>query len=72
MQLVENCFCCYRYCGVEDPSWSEIRHFAKFLDLQLECCENSVFCDEEFIRDIMTGLKGFVVKFMIRMSRVSC
>jgi hypothetical protein len=29
----------------------------------------SVFCDEMLIGDIMSGLKSFVVKFMIRMSR---
>ena len=28
-----------------------------------------MFCDETFIGDIMSGLKSFVVKFMIRMSR---
>lgn len=43
----------------------------KFLDLQLESCENSVFCDERLAGDVMSGLKGFVVKFMITMSRVS-
>lgn len=59
------------YCGVKDPSWSEIRHFVKFLDLQLESCENSVFTNPTFVGDVMAGLKSFVVKFMIRMSRVS-
>ena len=58
-------------CGVKDPSWSEIRHFVKFLDLQLQSCEESVFTDPTFVGDVMAGLKGFVVKFMIRMSRVS-
>ena len=42
----------------------------KFLDLQLQSCEDSVFTDTQFVGDIMAGLKGFVVKFMIRMSRV--
>ena len=59
-----------RHCGVQDPSWSEINHFTKFLNLQLESCEKSVFCDETLVGDVMSGLKGFVVKFMIRMSRV--
>ena len=61
----------HRNCGVQDPSWSEIHNFAKFLNLQLEACEKSVFCDENLVGDIMSGLKGFVVKFMISMSRVS-
>ena len=60
-----------RKCGVKDPSWSEIRHFVKFLDLQLQSCEKSVFIDPKLVGDVMAGLKGFVVKFMIRMSRVS-
>ena len=55
---------------MHDPSWSEIRHFVTFLDIQLQSCEESVFCDKKFIEDVMAGLKGFVVKFMIRMSRV--
>ena len=59
-----------RYCGVKDPSWAEIRHFVKFLDLQLQSCERSIFCNEDFVGDVMAGLKSFVVKFMIRMSRV--
>ena len=61
----------YRNCGVEDPSWSEIHHFVKFLDMQLEPCENTVFFNESIIHDIMPGIKEFVVKFMITMSRVS-
>ena len=61
-----------RTCGVKDPSWSEIHYFVKFLDVQLESCERSVFCKEEIdiVRRTMSGLKKFVIKFMIRMSRV--
>lgn len=59
------------YCGVDSPNWSEIRHFVKFLDLQLESCESSVFTNTALVGDVMQGMKGFVVKFMIRMSRVS-
>jgi hypothetical protein len=66
-----NLFISHRNCGVEDPTWSEIHHFAKFLSLQLEACEESVFCQEVFVGDTMPGFKGFVVKFMISMSRVS-
>ena len=59
----------YSKCGVRDPSWSEVRHFVEFFNIQLQSCEDSVFCDEMFVGDVMSGLKGFVVKFMIRMSR---
>ena len=61
----------YRNCGVQYPSWSEIFHFAKFLGVQLESCEKSVFSDEMFnVKDAASGFKRFAVKFMIRMSRV--
>ena len=63
-------FASCRFCGVKDPSWSEIRHFMEFLSLQLKSCEESVYTDPTFVGDVMAGLKGFVVKFMIRMSRV--
>ncbi len=29
-----------------------------------------MFCDETLVGDVMSGLKGFAVKFMIRMSQV--
>jgi hypothetical protein len=58
-----------KHCGVRDPSWSEIRHFVEFLDNQLNSCESSIFCNEEIVGDVMSGLKTFVVKFMIRMSK---
>ncbi len=60
----------YSKCGIRDPSWAEFHYFTKFLDIQLNSCENSVFCDEALVGDVMSGLKGFVVKFMIRMSQV--
>ena len=71
-QLYKSCFLfsICSYCGVKDPSWAELRHFVWFLDRQLESCEGSVFTNEEIVGDVMTGFKTFVVKFMIRMSRV--
>lgn len=57
----------YRYCGVKDPSWAEITHFVQFLDFQLLSCERSIFCD---VKIGIKELKNFIVKFMIRMSRV--
>ena len=54
-----------------DPSWSELIHFVQFLDLQLRSCEVSVFCNEELVRDVLAGLKTFIVKFMVRMSKVN-
>jgi hypothetical protein len=43
----------------------------KFLDVQLESCDKSIFCDHKLVGDILTGMKGFVVDFMIRMSKVN-
>lgn len=61
----------YSNCGMKNPTWSEIHHFVKFLDLQLQSCENCIFTDPSYTQDVLSGFKEFVVRFMIRMSRVS-
>ncbi|XP_056285146.1 E3 ubiquitin-protein ligase rnf213-beta isoform X2 [Pseudoliparis swirei] len=58
-----------KYCGMHDPSWAELKNFSWFLNVQLKDCENSVFCDPDFLADQLPGFKGFIVKFMILMSR---
>lgn len=63
-------FCESSHCGVNNPTWSELSHFVTFLGTQLKTCEQSVFCDEKLVGDVMSGLKTFVVKFMMRMSKV--
>ena len=62
----------FRHCGVRNPSWAELNNFVKFLNIQLSDCEGSVFCNEAIVGDVLQGFKQFVVKFMIRMSRVCC
>ena len=62
----------FRQCGVHDPSWTEMRHFIWFLDTQIKSSEHSIFCNESVVGDVMSGFKTFVVKFMIRMSKVTC
>lgn len=57
------------HCGVIDPSWSELRNFACFLNIQLKNCETSVFCKPCFVQDTLQGFKHFVVTFMILMAR---
>lgn len=57
------------YCGIMDPSWAELRNFAWFLNLQLQDCETSVFCDATFTGDTLAGFKTFVVDFMILMAK---
>ena len=55
---------------MNDPSWAQISHFVTFLNIQLSLCEKSVFCNPDFVGDVLVGFKTFVVKFMIRMSQV--
>lgn len=57
------------FCGMEDPSWAELKNFSSFLNVQLKDCENSVFCDPDFLGDQLPGFKNFIVKFMILMAR---
>uniref|UniRef100_A0A8V1AN22 RING-type E3 ubiquitin transferase n=1 Tax=Gallus gallus TaxID=9031 RepID=A0A8V1AN22_CHICK len=57
------------HCGIVDPSWSELRNFTSFLNVQLRDCEASVFCNPEFVQDTLQGFKNFVVTFMILMAR---
>ncbi|CAL8240472.1 unnamed protein product [Gadus morhua 'NCC'] len=57
------------YCGMPDPSWAELKHFSWFLNVQLKDCENSFFCDRDFLVDQLLGFKDFIVKFMILMAR---
>lgn len=54
---------------MKNPSWREIKHFVEFLNIQLQSCEESVYCNEALVGDVLAGLKSFVVKFMIRMSK---
>ncbi|XP_054899206.1 E3 ubiquitin-protein ligase rnf213-beta [Poeciliopsis prolifica] len=57
------------HCGMENPSWGELKNFSWFLNVQLEDCEVSVFCDPDFLADHLPGFKDFIVKFMIHMAR---
>ncbi|PKU34399.1 hypothetical protein llap_15296 [Limosa lapponica baueri] len=57
------------HCGITDPSWSELRNFTWFLNVQLRDCEDSVFCNPDFVQDTLRGFKDFVVGFMILMAR---
>lgn len=56
-------------CGMQDPSWAELKNFSSFLNVQLKDCENSVFCDPNFLGNQFPGFKNFIVKFMILMAR---
>jgi len=41
-----------------DPTWSEIIHFASFLNTQLVDSENSIFCDQNLTGDLLPGFKA--------------
>ncbi|NXJ94979.1 RN213 ligase, partial [Corythaixoides concolor] len=43
------------HCGITDPSWSELRNFTWFLNVQLRDCEASVFCNPDFVQDTLQG-----------------
>ena len=59
-----------RHCSVDYPSWATLAQFVRFLHLQLIDCQDSIFCDEMFFGE-GSDFKKFVVRFMIRMSKVS-
>ncbi|XP_077976279.1 E3 ubiquitin-protein ligase rnf213-alpha-like isoform X2 [Styela clava] len=58
-----------KHCCMYNPSWAQLRHFASFLNVQLQNCENSIFCDKSIVGQELQGLKAFAVRFMIRMSQ---
>ena len=58
----------FRHCGLQDPSWAELRHFVSFLNVQLLDCDMSSFCSA-YVAEDLPGFRMFVVKSMIQMSR---
>ncbi|KAL8623379.1 hypothetical protein ACOMHN_065913 [Nucella lapillus] len=57
-----------KYCGLANPSWSELTHFVSFVNQQLEDYESNVFCSMEASQDL-PGFSLFVLRFLIQMSR---
>uniref|UniRef100_UPI00358DE57A E3 ubiquitin-protein ligase rnf213-alpha-like n=1 Tax=Myxine glutinosa TaxID=7769 RepID=UPI00358DE57A len=57
------------FCGLSNPSWSELYNFSTFLNVQLMDCELSVFCSVAATGDALQGFKNFVVKFMVIMAK---
>ena len=56
-------------CGIDQPSWCELRNFVNFLNNQLSDCDNSDFCKSGLMGEDWEGFKSFVVKFMLQMSK---
>jgi hypothetical protein len=59
-----------RYCGVQNPSWSELTHFVFFLNKQLQDFQKSVYCDTKAMGQDLPEFSVFVLRFLIQMSRV--
>ena len=59
----------YRQCSILHPSWAELAQFVRFLYVQLNDCQSSIYCNQEFFA-AGKYFKKFVVEFMIRMSQV--
>ena len=58
-----------QHCGIDQPSWCELRNFVNFLNNQLSDCDNSNFCKTGLMGEDWRGFKSFVVKFMLQMSK---
>ena len=63
LQLLMRNFC------VKQPTWMELTHFASFLNAQLHASEKSIFCDPDLIGEDFPGMKSFVIRFLIQMSK---
>ncbi|XP_053396011.1 E3 ubiquitin-protein ligase rnf213-alpha-like [Mercenaria mercenaria] len=57
-----------RYCGIQDPSWSELHHFVWFLNTQLVDFKENDFVSGA-AADVLPGFSTFVLRFLIQMSK---
>ena len=55
--------------SIKNPSWMELTHFASFLNTQLRSSENSIYCNHDLMGEDCPGIKSFVVRFLIQMSK---
>ena len=59
-----------KYCSIDKPSWSVLKHFISFLNSQLVACESNIYCNIMVTVDkSWKGLKTFLVDCMVLMSR---
>jgi len=56
-------------CPVENPAWTELTNFASFLNAKLSSSEHSIFCNSDLMREDFPGMKTFVIKSLVQMSR---
>ena len=67
--IQENMKYSLQQCGIDQPSWCELRNFVNFLNNQLSDCDSSDFCKSGLMGEDWKGFKSFVVKFMLQMSK---
>ena len=58
-----------KFCSIEKPSWSVLKHFISFLNNQLVACEKNIYCNLVSVDKKWKGLKTFLVDYMVIMSR---
>ena len=58
-----------KYCGLENPSWSELSCFIYFLGYQLYSCEQNIYYQTALLEDDWKGFRTFLINMIIPMSR---
>ena len=58
-----------KYCSIDKPSWSVLKHFISFFNNQLVACESNIYCNMISDDKSWKGFKTFLVDCMILMSR---
>ena len=57
------------HCCLQKPTWMELTHFASFLNAQLLSSETSIYCNAALMKEDLPGMKLFVIRFLIQMSK---
>ncbi|XP_065678772.1 E3 ubiquitin-protein ligase rnf213-alpha isoform X3 [Hydra vulgaris] len=68
VNLINSLKILFKYCGIQDPCWSEVRNFIHFFNTQLIDCEQSIFTSIHVVQDL-NGFKIFVIDFLLEMAQ---
>ena len=58
-----------KYSGLNNPSWSELNNFIRYLGQQLLSCEQNIYCQQSLSVDEWKGFRTFLINIIIPMSR---
>ena len=58
-----------KYCGLENPSWSELSYFIHFLGHQFCSCEQNIYYQTALLENGWKGFRTFLINMIIPMSR---